>query len=387
MADAAGSGGKILVEGSAGTNSSRAGAGGTASGGTGGTGGSNGGEVGSVAGEATSSGGNGGEGNANNGGEAGSAGNTNNGGAAGSAGNASNGGVAGSAGNANNGGAAGSGDETSQAGASAGGGGDTGTVTPVSSEIKKSITKQLMPGTAGDPVVIEVGTVSFYPVLLTNPEATVPEGWVLSHVQEAPGGCPYLSGGAQKCLQLFQVHMYPTDAVCQLTADPIHWSWDVACAPGGDCATMPRDLTAPVTFTTTHSSESFCEQTIDFDRFLPQSALVLPVLGLGPVTLRLLTTLDRPYEFSAGSATVPDGFSLVSFGEDHAARACDTEASPNGCRQWWNVVVDTGAACSASGSYSFTWEVSCAEGGDCDPTIETYTRPLNLVHTADLCQD
>lgn len=275
------------------------------------------------------------------------------------------------------------GGETGAGGDPGAGGNDGGAPVPVSSLIKQSITKQISPLDLNDPFLIEVGTLSFYPVALTNPQAIVPDGWVLSRVEEANSVCPSSEQGKERCRQYWRVYMYPKAGVCQLTKAQIQWSWDIVCAPGADCSTMPPDLVGPHTFTTTHSSEYFCEQEVDVGLFLPSSTILMPSTGTDPVTLRFFTTLESPYQFTAGDFSVPPGFALQSFTESD--RDCDGDPFPHGCRQWWNAVIDPGTACTMSGPYSVSWDVSCAQNGNCDPSITTYTHNFSLVDKRNLC--
>jgi hypothetical protein len=259
------------------------------------------------------------------------------------------------------------------------GGTGTGGTTYVSANIPKSITKQLSPLDLNEPFIIEVGTNSYFPVTLTNPQATVPDGWVLGKIEEVPGNCPYVSNGKERCLQLFQVHMYPMEGVCQLTQDEIHWSWDVACGEGGDCNLMPPSLVSPITLTTKHSSEFFCEQEIDVGLFLPQVSLLMPTQGTDPVTVRLFTRLEYPYTFSPGSFSAPAGMSVQSFTEN------DIDCDADGCRQWWDAVIDPGVACNMKGDYTAVFNVGCVGGGICDPGVTTYTSNFKISENRSLC--
>lgn len=264
-----------------------------------------------------------------------------------------------------------------------GGTGGGAPVVPVSSSIKASITKQLTPLDLNDPFLIEVGTLTYYPVTLENPEVDVPDGWVLSRVESVGSDCPRLQSGVQRCLQFWQAYLYPAKGVCQLNQAELVWTWDATCALGADCSVMPTNLPDPVTFTTKHTSEYFCEVDIDFDPFLPKSAIIMPTTGTDPVSIRYFTSLADPYRFTAKGAAVPAGMSLVSFSQQNVA--CGDSNFPNGCRQWWDLVVDPGESCTVSGNYTVQFDVGCTSGGDCDPNVTEYTHQFSLVDRRNLC--
>jgi hypothetical protein len=164
---------------------------------------------------------------------------------------------------------------------------------------------------------------------------------------------------------------------------------DVDCAPCGDCTKLNPAFT---TFNIAPSltSEDFCAgKTLGFAEFLPFSSVLLPTTGTKPFTIHAFTSLAHPYTFSAGTVNVPPGFTLVSFTEDLAKRACDDVNFPNGCRQWWNIVVDPGTACAAAGSYDMIWNVGCdasvPDGGGCNPAVTTYTGTAALTDRRNLC--
>jgi len=254
---------------------------------------------------------------------------------------------------------------------------------PVSGSIKAAITKQLTPLDTNDPFLIEVGTLTYYPVKLENVEVTPPDGWVLSHVESNGDTCPRTEGGTERCRQYWKAYLYPTAGVCQFNEDQLVWTWDAACALGADCSVMPTGLPDPVQFTTTHSSEYFCEQDVDVAPFLPQTAIIKPTEGTDPVTIRYFTSLADPYRFTAGDVTVPAGMTLVDFSE--ASSACHDLSFPDGCRQWWDIVVDPGDACTVSGQYSVVLDVDCELGEDCDPRVTTFTNNFEFVDRRGLC--
>ena len=262
---------------------------------------------------------------------------------------------------------------------------DAGTV-PIT--IAAVITRQVSPTERNAPAVLEVATLTFHPIELQSPRVNAPSGWRIGSVTEDLGqrSCPTPGAGdRERCRQHFVLELYP-DGACRFDGSDFIWTWDVACAPGGDCESIPAAFET-FSIVARPIAGDFCAGFPDptFDAFFPSNGLLVPTTGTDPVTLRFFTTIDHPYTLAAGTAVPPAGFTLVSFTEDETSRQCDTTAFPDACQQWWDVVVDPGTACSPRGTYAITWTVGCQTGGDCDPAITEYTTSVGLTDDRDLC--
>ena len=188
--------------------------------------------------------------------------------------------------------------------------------------------------------------------------------------------CPQ-ANSPNRCLQIWRVELYSTPA-CQFDGT-YAWSFDIGCAPGGDCSRIDPALTT-FSFNATHASENFCSvfQPLPFAPFRPTLSVLLPISGVRPFTTRLFTTINEPYVLTNGSVVPPQGMSSVSFMEAGTSPQCDADAGI--CRHWWDQVVDPGTQCSPRGSYTLTFNVGCRSGGNCDPNITSWqpTVPLSL---------
>lgn len=263
-------------------------------------------------------------------------------------------------------------------------GSDDAGVTYVSSTIQASITSQLAPHELDQPAVLGIGTRTFYPIELRNPVVTVPAGFRIASIEESRS-CPTSSSAGERCLQIWNLSMY-AETACRFDGD-YTWTFEVGCAPEGDCSRVPPELTH-FTFTVRPRSADFCESfSADppFAPFRPSAGALLPTTGSDPYTVRFFTTLELPYRFAARDVTPPAGITLVDFTEDVAMRACDTSAFPGACRQYWNARFDPGAACKPRGDYTVRWDVSCEDGGTCNPAITTYTATAFVPEVRDLC--
>jgi hypothetical protein len=253
----------------------------------------------------------------------------------------------------------------------------------VSSSIKAAITKQLSPLDLNEPAIVELGTLSYYPVELSAADITVPSGWQISSIEEdwVNRKCPSLEQGRLRCRQYFVVKMYSVDA-CQFDGD-YQLGFDVSSA-NGDCNLVDPALTS-FSVNPKLSSEDFCAgQTLEFAPYRP-TAEVLSKGSAGTITLQLATTINHPYTLEADTILTPPGFTLDAFAEDEAQRVCDDGPVADGCRQVWNVKLTPSAACFGSGSLEVLWNVGCDQNGNCDPGITSFALTSGLTDKRQIC--
>ncbi len=255
----------------------------------------------------------------------------------------------------------------------------------VSSSIKAAITKQLSPLDENEPVLVELGTLSYYPVELSNVAVTVPPGFQISSLEEnyESRRCPEIgSGNRLRCRQYFVLELFPTTA-CKLDGD-YGFSFDVGCA-GGKCSLInPALETYGVT---AHlQSEDLCSTyTFEFDPYRPTAKLLTTAVMTPPV-LQAVTTIEHPYTLTADMVVPPPGFTLTEFSEDLDKRVCDSGDVPNGCQQFWKIAMNPGKECNLSGPYAVTWDVGCEEDGNCDPSVTSFVLNGSINDKRTLCQ-